>query len=79
MFIYTNLKYIKRCVEGLSLFTSKVYEGCLLLLACSMGIWRNGMEKTRPLPACVYHYIRSSFTSGKSTGYVSGEERSPTE
>jgi hypothetical protein len=34
-----------------------------------------GWENTRPLSACIYHHIRTTFPTGDAKGYVSGEER----
>ena len=32
-------------------------------------------ENTRPLSACVYHFIRTAFPAGDAKGYVSGEDQ----
>ena len=40
-----------------------------------MVIWNNGWENTRPLSACIYHQIRTTFPTGDAKGYVSGEEQ----
>ena len=34
-----------------------------------------GWENTRPLPACVYDLTRQTYATGRTTGYVSGQER----
>ena len=37
-----------------------------------------GWENTRPLPACLYHELRSRYGSTHVQGYVSGQERGNT-
>ena len=32
-------------------------------------------ENTRPLPACIYHYIRTKFSSANASGYKKTNER----
>jgi len=34
-----------------------------------------GWDHSRPLPACVYHNVRSRYATHTSTGYVPAEER----
>ena len=35
-----------------------------------------GWENTRPLPACVYNFIRKTYASADTTGYIPAEQRS---
>ena len=35
-----------------------------------------GWENTRPLPACVYHFIRKKYPTGDTKGYIPAEQRS---
>ncbi|CAH3020114.1 unnamed protein product [Porites evermanni] len=34
-----------------------------------------GWDNSRPLPACVYHYIRTKFSSHQTRGYVPSQAR----
>jgi hypothetical protein len=35
-----------------------------------------GWENTRPLPVCVYNFIRKTYASADTTGYIPAEQRS---
>lgn len=34
-----------------------------------------GWDNTRPLPACIYHHLRSQYPTHESKGYLSAQDR----
>ena len=72
------------------IYNENTYKGLYAILSIvglfehwAIDAWPNGYsvvgwENTRPLPACLYHDLRSRYGSTHVQGYVSGQERGNT-
>lgn len=69
-------------VEMIYRLTSFVFTFFYRLLRATAYRWLTrwlcgylGWENSRPLPACVYHHVRTNMNSHNVTGYATSRER----
>ena len=78
-----NLKYCTKDTENTILDITFTLRCCLSRYLRAVGYrwlarWLFGYmgpEKTRPLPACIYHDLRGRYDTYNTKGYLHSEER----
>ncbi|KAK3742613.1 hypothetical protein QZH41_018325 [Actinostola sp. cb2023] len=55
--------------------TTRTTQSNCIPVANQVDMWPFGWENARPLPACIYHFTRTTITSHHITGYATSRER----